>query len=214
MPISHKHRCIFIHVPKCGGTSIEDALGMLRDWRLEDAAAMYGRVASPAWLALNWGSNFLQHLTWDEFTQAVPMDRRLGYRSFAFVRHPLHRIASEWSHIDGDLLDYARTRGVELAGLNFEDFVTQAVGLHHPHIRPQTDFLLGGDGRLAVQQIGRFENFEQEFLRICGLLGVKATLPHRNRGNRQLRADMYTARVRAVVAERYQSDFHFFGYQP
>ena len=128
MPISHKHRCIFIHVPKCGGTSIEDALGMLRDWRLEDAAAMYGRVASPAWLALNWGSNFLQHLTWDEFTQAVPMDRRLGYRSFAFVRHPLHRIASEWSHIDGDLLDYARTRGVELAGLNFEDFVTQAVG--------------------------------------------------------------------------------------
>ena len=27
--ISHKHKCIFIHIPKCAGTSIENALGYL-----------------------------------------------------------------------------------------------------------------------------------------------------------------------------------------
>ena len=27
--ISHDYRCIFIHIPKCAGTSIEDALGHL-----------------------------------------------------------------------------------------------------------------------------------------------------------------------------------------
>ena len=46
MPISHTHRCIFIHIPKCAGTSVETALGMHRDWRVEDAEAMYGRVSS------------------------------------------------------------------------------------------------------------------------------------------------------------------------
>jgi len=25
--ISHKHKCIFIHIPKCAGTSVEYALG-------------------------------------------------------------------------------------------------------------------------------------------------------------------------------------------
>ena len=27
--ISHEHKCIFIHIPKCAGTSIESALGHL-----------------------------------------------------------------------------------------------------------------------------------------------------------------------------------------
>lgn len=214
MPISHQHRCIFIHVPKCGGTSLEDALGMLRDWRTEDAEVLYGRVSSPAWLAMQWRSNFLQHLTWREFIQAVPEDRRRGYRSFAFVRHPLHRLASEWANLDGDLLDYARARGVELSGLQFEEFVVRAVRLDHPHLRPQLEFLQGDDGSLAVQEIGRFESLQQDFARICGAINVRAMLPHRNRGVRPRRADMFTARALALVAERYKCDFEAFGYQP
>lgn len=187
---------------------------MLRDWRTEDAEVMYGRVSSPAWLAMQWRSNFLQHLTWREFTQAVPEDRRDGYRSFAFVRHPLHRIASAWANLDADLQDYARARGIELSGLRFEDFVVCAARLDHPHLRPQLEFLLDDDGTIAVQDIGRFENLQQDFARICGAISVRANLPHRNRGVRPRLSDMFTARALAVVAERYRCDFEAFGYQP
>lgn len=30
--ISHKHKCIFIHIPKCAGTSIEKTLGHFEDY--------------------------------------------------------------------------------------------------------------------------------------------------------------------------------------
>ena len=30
--ISHEHKCIFIHIPKCAGTSIESALGHLNNY--------------------------------------------------------------------------------------------------------------------------------------------------------------------------------------
>lgn len=31
--INHKYKCIFIHIPKCAGTSIESALGHYEDKR-------------------------------------------------------------------------------------------------------------------------------------------------------------------------------------
>ena len=31
--VSHKHKCIFIHIPKCAGTSIEEALGHFDGYR-------------------------------------------------------------------------------------------------------------------------------------------------------------------------------------
>ena len=214
MPISHTHRCIFIHIPKCAGTSVETALGMHRDWRVEDAEAMYGRVSSREWLAMNWSSNFLQHLTWDELTQAVAPSRRVGYRSFAFVRHPLRRMVSVWANLDGDLLEYARARNVQLEGVGFEEFVTRAVPLNHPHLRPQSEFIVRGDGSVAVDEVGRFEHLSEDFLRICGTLGIAAKLPHRNPANRFLGEEAITLRARELVAARYVSDFAAFGYEP
>jgi hypothetical protein len=184
------------------------------DWRVEDAEAMYGRVSSREWLAMNWSSNFLQHLTWDELMQAVAPDRRVGYRSFAFVRHPLRRMVSAWANLDGDLLEYARARNVQLAGVGFEEFVTRAIQLNHPHLRPQSEFIVRGDGSIAVDEVGRFEHLSEDFLRICATLGVAAKLPHRNPANRFLGEEAITLRARELVAARYVLDFEAFGYEP
>ena len=93
--ISHRHRCIYVKVPKCASTSV-----------LEWFAAHGGGRPSfrPAW-------------------HGGPMSRRLGgtaqamnlypdYFTFSFLRNPYERFVSLWL----DLRRVARERGADAAG--------------------------------------------------------------------------------------------------
>ena len=46
MPISHEHRCFFIHIPKTGGTSVENALGMYFRSNRENVDRLFGAIRS------------------------------------------------------------------------------------------------------------------------------------------------------------------------
>ena len=68
MPIYQDHKLLFVHIPKTGGTSVEECLGIRGSWREEDLDACFGLIQSVHLLRQGFGTNFLQHLMFSELS--------------------------------------------------------------------------------------------------------------------------------------------------
>lgn len=215
MPISREQEWIFVHVPKTAGTSIEVALDVHGDWRVEDRERLFGRIRSADLVELGSISRFLQHLTLPEVRAVLPASA--SWFSFSFVRNPWDRMVSIHSRPDPQLVSVGHSRGLQLDQLSFEAFLDATADLEHAHLRPQADYVTDGEGRLLVDYLGRFERLEADFEEVCRRLGSTARLTHENRSpGRDRRRDYrsyYDERTRELVAQRYRRDVEAFGYE-
>jgi hypothetical protein len=190
-----EHDCLFVHIPKCAGTSVVDAL-------FGHAVGNHRSIAS---LRLAF--------TAEEY-------RRMF--KFTFVRNPWDRLVSTYHYLQaggqGDK-DAAWAARLGLAGRSFRDFVRERLsqdGINGAyHLRPQAQFVtLGPDHPVEMDFVGRFETIERDFATIRDRLGLDATLPSRNRGTarpRDYRA-AYDDETREIVGRVYARDVALFGY--
>lgn len=211
MPVSHRLRCIFVHIPKTAGTSIEKALGMHGDWRVEDREIFFG-MSTRGQEGAALSSVFLQHLRAQEIEHLLPQAFATYFR-FSVVRNPWDRLVSAYANLDPNLQQSAEQVGIQLRDLPFETFVERSLDVDHAHLRPQVDFLTTDRGDLLVDYVARWENLADDFEAICRRLGVAATLPHANRSKREDYRDYYSAKTRTQVEARYREDIETFGYQ-
>lgn len=210
MPCTPDRRLLFLHIPKTGGTSIERALGLFGDWRLEDQCRLFGLIQSPDLLAHGWGSAFLQHLSWLEIQQHWDFTTA---SCFAVVRNPWARFASVYTNTDPHLLETARQRGIELEGLSFGAFVDATEGLSHAHLRPQLNYLCDGSGELVVEALLRTETLAQDYADFAAAHQLPQQLPWANRSASPGRlAELYDRESWQRIAERYQDDVVRLGY--
>ncbi|ANI58032.1 hypothetical protein ACVK1X_001428 [Pseudomonas sp. PvR086] len=186
--------CLFIHVPKCAGSSV--CAAMFDGW-------------SPGHLPLYW------------YEQQFPEQFAASFK-FAFVRDPLERAYSAYAFLRGNELgrrDQAAQRLV-CHYRDFDDFVAR--WLHSEtisrqmHFAAQTDFLTDSLGHLALDFIGYQEHLERDFRLVCEQVGHWAVLPHVN-GSQQRRPmlarDFCSVRTRRLVRRVYQRDYEMLGYE-
>ena len=223
--------CVFIHIPKTAGQSIERVFLQWAGLSWDDRAALLLRPNDdPA-----KGPPRLAHLKARDYV-------RLGYLTqadfdaafkFAFVRNPWARVVSFYHHLS--------------AGKTFREYV---MGEFRERtwremawfVGPQRDFIYDEAGALLVDFVGRFERLQDDFDEICRRLGRPATpLPRVNQAadhrklywggdlRKMLRSwrkrmtrpaprffryqDYYDADTRALVAGLYQVDIELFGYR-
>jgi hypothetical protein len=128
------------------------------------------------------------------------------YFRFAFVRNPWGRL---WSWY-GMLKNAPGVRE-----LSFDDFLNSWIradgGLE---LATQVDFLSDENGTVLVDEIGRFEDFENEIRRIFSMSGItpELSLPRLNSGSEGAYETGYTQKGRELVARAYQRDIEAFGY--
>ena len=210
MPISRERKLLFVHIPKTGGSSIEKALGLLGDWRVEDRERLFGLIQSPILKRQAFLSNFLQHLSLRDIQLVLPEWNK--YYRFAFVRNPWDKLVSIYSNTDFNLLTQAQAQGIELTGLEFPEFIRRIVEIQHIHLLPQYDFIYSENGKCLVNFIVRFEQMQEDFAQVCRLLKLDIQLPHLNTSVHAPYQDYYTEESKACVGERYQVDIETFNY--
>ena len=85
--ISHEHKCIFIHVPKCAGESIETALMGRPNWESDDPN--YASLGLPDDSKIGQD----KHYTISQWKDHINFT---NYFKFSFVRNPWDRVYSAY----------------------------------------------------------------------------------------------------------------------
>ena len=192
--ISHHRKFIFLHIPKCGGTSIESVFGSWRNNHSKDYFYL--------------GKN-RQHFLLNEILDEYP--KCSNYFKFAFIRNPFSRIVSEYNYI---LLN-----SKDLKNLSFKDFILNLENYlnntaYEYHNLSLCDYLLNKEGELVVDFVGRLENFQEDFNVVCDKIGMpRQKLPHTNRTKHKHYTEYYDDETRDIVAQKFAKDIEYFGYE-
>lgn len=212
--ISHPHECVFVHIPKTAGQSVEAVF--------QTALGLRGRAGRAALLLREnrdraQGPRRLAHLYAEEYIRLghIGAGAFARYFKFAVVRHPYDRAVSEYRYRAAARI----ARGQQVPG--FDAFLAEAGRDEHldavRHIVPQVRYTHGADGACLMDAVLRFENLTEEIAPVLTrLLGTAVPLPHRNRsgGAVAMTRDALTPAQRRALADRYAPDFEAFGYDP
>jgi hypothetical protein len=229
--ICHPYRCVFIHIPKTGGISVEHVFLRLVGLTWDTREPLLLRANDdPA-----KGPPRLAHLKATEYVSCGYLTREQleTYFKFSFVRNPWDRMVSEYKYRGHPMRMTFKTWLLEhLPTASFTD--------HYCHLVPQHEFIYDGAGRLLADFVGRYESLQADFGVVCERLGIpRMPLPHENRSldaprvqslndvKKRVRRWLWTLRpknvyphytqyyddeTRAYVAWLYRRDIELFGY--
>jgi hypothetical protein len=207
MPVSHKLRTIFVHVPKCAGSSITAALREL------DPDLAFVGLAPPDVLAAT-NRRWLHHLPASYLREVLPPDVWASYFKFGFVRNPYDRVVSGFFYYGGcsPELIHAGTRGPsgpvhEEIRNKFESWVSQGVNM-----RAQVPLLCDGQGSIILDFVGRHENLDRDMQFVGETLGHRCAVPHLNSTQHRPWGEYYTEKARSEVRDQFLMDFQKLGY--
>jgi hypothetical protein len=204
--VSHKHRFIFVAVPKTATQSIRAALRPYLgsgDWEQADWGAGR-RLPVPEIAAIDHG-----HVAVTEMRPWLADEVWRDYFKFAFVRNPWDRFIS-CAFFKNRKRPFFLANPRRYAKLLLESPRTMA-GLFY---RPQLAFLTDAENRLAVDQVGRFESLQDDFDSVCRRIGLPPTpLPHLNRSRHELPGRYYDDELRRKVEQFYEPDVRAFDYR-
>jgi hypothetical protein len=240
MIVSHRHRFIFVHIPKTGGEAITEALEAILgpdDLCLKSAGDIWRRSLT---------SRRYRHLDGlQKHARAKQIQESLGeqiwqdYFTFTFVREPAERMLSYYRYLatidarreqahprhlwfyltaagrKADPRNWAATEVFRKVD-SFSEFLQPPGGQPNRLLAPQVSYTQIR-GRPALDFVGHFENLSEDLNQLSSTLGLgPLRLPHRNASvpPAWLLPDRLTvtAADRSFLETHYANDYKAFGY--
>lgn len=173
--ISHKHRCVFVHIPKCGGQSVEHLFVQENGLTWDTRSALLLHKNNDAQV----GPPRLAHLTWQDYIDFghLSAETMREYTTFSVVRNPYKRVESLYRYLRYD------------AAISFEQFVTEVLvrqieekGDLYWFVRPQHEYLCDADGKIRVDHVVKLEEINSHLPLVFQSLGIENQhVPHVNK---------------------------------
>ena len=183
---SKKHKFCFIHIEKCAGTSIRDALSKNLKIKHFKSWFYFGPMKG---LGGQKAQDYINFLGKEEYEK---------YFSFAIVRNPFDRLVS-WYLYDNFGLN------------NFDSWIEyffEKINIS------QLDHLMDENEKLAVKYIGRFEDLQNDFNNITDKIGIKRIiLPHKKKFKlKKNYKEFYSKSLKSVVEKHLERELNFLKY--
>jgi hypothetical protein len=194
MPVSDKYKCIFLHVPKTGGSTIENILKPISLY-----GPYRGNTLAP------------QHLIYNDIQKFIPQDKFKSYWKFTMVRNPWDRIVSDY---------HWNSRGYK----TFQEFIYQIrefLSLLDPFT--DKDFKNKIKGHFLPQilyinddvHVYRYENYSDSLKDISIRLQLKLPdpIPQIGKTKHDHYSKYYTPELIDIVSKLYKDDIERFNYK-
>ena len=94
--------------------------------------------------------------------------------------------------------------------LKFEEYIDWRV---NHDLKLQSERFVDEDGNILVDFIGRFEDLENDFKKVCELLSIEMRLPHKNPSKHASYREYYDDRTYQLVKEAFAKDITLFDYE-
>jgi len=211
--VSHKYKCIFIHLPKTGGESIFSLF--------DDSDSEIPKHANARQIRAYLGEKL-----WNE------------YYKFAFVRNPWDQAVSMYFHLRKPL--YQKKRILEKYGsavLNpinachvaceksFTGYCEEIFKNHQiqqeasqanwpvSHYAPFHDWISDEEGNILVDYVGRFEEISENMKEVLSVLGKGGELMvNKNKSRHRHYSYYYNQETIELIRSHYVKDINSFGY--
>jgi len=207
--IDNKYNFLFIHIPKCAGTSIEKFFGY--DYDNNKYIESDFKIGHPKHMTLNEYSSILHRKILDNIFK------------FTIIRNPFDLVVSQYNyslHSEGVLWngqnDYEYKKNI-----TFNDYVVFLKNIKYNTIKSRLnknvyslDEYFVSDN-IKLDFIGRYENLEQDFKIICDELNISdKTLPFENKSkvNKINYQDYYNEKTKNIVYNIFKDELKKYNY--
>jgi hypothetical protein len=212
MPINYNYKTIFIHIPKCAGTSVEFLLDTLNETNLYTQGVKtknslcFDKFTDEEYRIC--ASKNMQHYTFRELKKVLPEEIITSFKKFSIVRNPYDRLVSEFYFAITPYKD-------------FEEFVKNVLSLdvytrnwlYDGHIETQSSFLINEQNNFnSIDNIFKYEQLDECFAFLKNITG-KSAKPHlKKTQDREPWQNYYTTELKEIVYNFYRDDFINFNY--
>jgi chondroitin 4-sulfotransferase 11 len=201
--VSDEHKCIFVHLRRTGGNSIELALGgiVLLDKNGEKTSTWDNNLHRGHNVPhkLDYRGHYM-HDTAMAIKKQYPA-RFEKFVKFSIVRNPWDQMISL----------YLRLNAQDPEAVNFKQFLNT---YNVPAGTVPEYSLFDEQGICMMDEIGRFENLTDDYIKICSNLGIDSDpLSNTNSSSKKHYSEYYDSESEDLVSRLFCKDISYFGYK-
>ena len=216
--ISHKYKCIFIHIPKTAGTSIEQKLGHFKELHrgVQDHRPI-SDIEPISMRELARSCLFLDTAALKKQIKKALTDKKTNlkqcygtYFKFSFVRNPWARVFSWYKNVMRD--EHHKRRFKVDDNCSYKDFLHKH--LDQWELKPQLYWLLDKEGNMPLDFVGKFENLKNDFCFVANKIGLRDyELPKLIAGDGQHYARFYDVEMEKLIYTKYKDEIDYFNFR-